>query len=222
MAFEDYTTATKVDLNNRYAVATNVITVSDLSRNEAAYIYWDKGIGFFDGDYTHLIKYRTASSSVILSTVYVWLLANKVAGGRTIDQTVPTLGSHSLELQEVGSIANCFLSERIAGGSRFFDQFSGVVNTHYYSKIVRDESIGTFGTLYCYIYTDSGRTVLVDILSIALHEKMDFRYIYAANSYDFTESKAYDGTIENLDLGLIGGFNPAWARNSNQIIGVNQ
>jgi len=201
MAFEDFTTYVEVDPNNRYAVAANTITINDLSRDEVAYIVKDKGVDFFDGDYTHLIKYRTASSSVIISTVYAWLLANKVAGGWTIDQTVPTLGSHSLELQEIGITANCILGERVAGGSFFKDQFSGVVNTQYYSKIVRDESIGTFGTLYCFIYTDPARTVLVDTLSVALHEKMDFRYIYAANSYDFTESKAYDGTIENLDLG---------------------
>jgi len=202
MAFEDFTTATKVDPNNRYTIALNIITVNDLSRDEAAYIYWDKGIDFFDGNYTHLIQHRIAHTSSLASTVYTWMLANKVGGGRTIDQTVPVLGSHSLELKENGEQANFFLYERVAGGSLFTERFDGFVNTQYYSKIVRDESIGTFGTLYCYIYTDSERTVLVGTLSIPLHEKMDFRYVYAANSYDASTSKAYDGTIENLDLGL--------------------
>lgn len=217
MSLEDYTTYTAVDPNNRFTVATNLITVNDLSRDEIAYIYADKGIDFFDGDYEHLLDFRVASSSSILSTVHPWMLANELGDGRSV-LDVGKLGAHALELTELGVVMNCTLRESVFEGSIFNDTFAGSVNTYYYVKIVRDEAVGTFGTLYCYIYTDSERTTLVDTLVLTLHEKRDFRYVYAAASYNFAESKAYDGTIRNLDLGLVA---VAAGRRRRMLIGRN-
>lgn len=202
MSLEDFTTYTKVDPNNRYTVAANLITVNNLSRDEIAYIVSDKGVDFFDGDYEHLLQFRTASSSSILSTLNPWTLANELGDIRNLLNLSPKLGAHTIQLLEIAATVNCILTESVAGGSSFNDQFSGTVNVIYYVKIIRDEAIGSFGQLQCFIYTDSDRTVLVDTLTIALHEKMDFRYVYAANSFNFAESKAFDGTINDLDLGL--------------------
>lgn len=217
MSFEDFTTYTKVDPNNRYTVAANNITVNNLSRDEIAYIVFDKGVDFFDGDYEHLLDFRVASSSSIISTVHPWMLANELGDARAV-LDVGRLGAHALELLEVGAVMNCTLTESVFEGLRFNDAFAGSVNTYYYVRIVRDEAVGTFGTLYCYIYTDSDRTTLVDTLILTLHEKRDFRYVYAAASYNFAESKAFDGIIANLDLGLVAA---AAGRRRRMLIGRN-
>src|SRR3990172_12759017 len=57
MAYEDFTTYTEVDPNNRFSVATNVITITELTRTEDAYIYKDQSAGHFSGDFEHLFKF---------------------------------------------------------------------------------------------------------------------------------------------------------------------
>jgi len=74
-------------------------------------------------------------------------------------------------------------------------------NTDYYLTLKRDEAIGTYGTLYAYIYSDSARTTLVDTLTVTLTEKQDFRYLFGMISYDSaTGNNAWSGTISNLVL----------------------
>lgn len=89
------------------------------------------------------------------------------------------------------------------GSSDTTDQSSELsTDTNYYLTINRNESEGTYGKLYCYIYSDSIRSTLVDTLTVTLTEKQDFRYLFGSTSYDSaTGGKAYSGTISNLNEG---------------------
>ncbi len=86
------------------------------------------------------------------------------------------------------------------GAADTTDQSSELsTDTDYYLKVTRDESEGTYGKLYCYIYSDSVRLTLVDTLTVTLTEKQDFRYQFGSISHDGTTGgKAWSGTISNL------------------------
>jgi len=80
------------------------------------------------------------------------------------------------------------------------DEYAAAINTTYYNKVKRDEAIGDNGTLYMYIYSDAGRTNLLDTLSVALTSKVDFRYFYVAQNTDTGGADECYGWLENLDL----------------------
>jgi len=200
MSAKDYTTGIKVDPNNRYTVAISSVTVNDLGINESAYIYWDEGVGNFNGDYEFLLDIKTIGGSSTGAYGYGWVVANEISDMNAIQQTTPQ-GSHGLYGKESFSgTQDIVIIEGTTGGSTYIDFFRGGGNVQFYTKIIRDESIGANGTLYCYVYTDSARTVLVDTLSLALHEKIDFQYLYGANSDNTGGSEVYDAIFANLEF----------------------
>lgn len=200
MAAKDYTIGIKVDPNNRYTVATSSVTVTDLGINESAYIYWDEGVDNFNGDYEFLLDVRTTGGSSTGSYGYGWAIANEIGDMNAIQQTTPQ-GSHGLYGKEhISGTQDIVIIEGTVGGSTYTDFFRGVGNAQYYVKIIRDEAIGANGTLYCYVYSDAARTVLVDTLSLALHEKIDFQYLYGANSDNIGGSETYDAIFANLEF----------------------
>jgi hypothetical protein len=74
-----------------------------------------------------------------------------------------------------------------------------IQNTNYYVTVKRDESVGTYGTLYCYIYSNLDRSTLVDTLTVTLTEKQNFQYLFGMISYDgVSGGNDWDGTISNL------------------------
>ena len=113
------------------------------------------------------------------------------------------------------------INERFSG-TTFFDFAILNEGQTYYVEIIRNENIGSFGQLSVLIYSDNGRTVLVDTISILLHAKLDFRYIFGIMSFNDSNAGSTDITVSNLDLQEIAVFQAAWTRNSNQIIGAAQ
>ncbi len=84
MANENFTTYTEVDPNSRITKTSTKVTWAALDRNETAYVYKDKGVDFFDGDFTHLLTvYMT--TLVNGSYVYAWALTNDLNSIRVID-----------------------------------------------------------------------------------------------------------------------------------------
>ncbi|MCK5611928.1 hypothetical protein KAR91_59210 [Candidatus Pacearchaeota archaeon] len=211
MSLEDYTIGIKLDANNRYTVTTNKIAVAGLLRNEPdEYVALDKGVAFFDGNFNH--KFQTKVTASTGGQVYPWALAN------TLDDFLPLNDVLGLQVRS----GQVFLVEK-DGGILYFDSSTTlIINTQYYHTIVRDEAIGSFGQLQCFIYDDAIRTNLIDVLTLALHVKEDWRYVYGVMAPASSGINFITADIENLDLGLAVGFNPSWARNSNQIIGVSQ
>jgi len=197
MAVEDLTAYTKVDPGSKFTVASNTITYNNLGHGDEAYVYDDKGVNHFDGDYEHLLDIDMSPSSTDGSVVFPWLLANELGSWNTIF----TGGYDMNTLQLYKSSDNIRFGLGEMSGSFFWDFYIDVVDTEYYLKFVRDESIGVHGTLYCYIYDDALRTNLVNTLSLALHEKADFKYIYGicASGSGGTIRNMW-GTVSNLNL----------------------
>lgn len=200
MAVVDFTTFTEVDPGTKIAVTSTKIDVTTMLDSDDARVYKDMGAGHFAGDFEHLITVYVNSSTVNGLANLVWGVSN------TTTDEVTNLGSngHWLRMYDENG-TNGSLAFREMDGGAAYDDGTGLtlsLNTPYYLKCKRDEAVGTYGTVYVYIYSDSGRTTLVDTLSIAVHSSTkDYQYVYAYAGWG-SEAGAYSwtGYTENLDL----------------------
>ena len=199
MPNEDYTTSTEVDPNNKISVTASVLTFTNLARNESAYRYWDKGVNYFNGDFTHLVD-SIISSAGYGGIVTNWAVANDI--GDLV--TIIGAGKSSLSVYKyrlLGGQVEHVLLETDNGSQYSISYIDIAAPVTRYLKVVRDEAVGSFGTVYLYIYTDIARTNLLATLSVALHtSKKDYRYIYAVQSYNSGDAINIVGRNENLDL----------------------
>lgn len=197
MAVEDLTTYTELDPSSELAVTSTVITYTDVGRTDDAWVYDDKGVAFFDGDFTHHFDIKvTADGDFGLNAV--WGLKNTVSALDVDDDEL-----FAFPYGNGGTFGTLFLRE-IDADTAYSDTFTISIDTFYYLEVERDEAVGTFGTLYARIYSDSNRTTLLDTLSITLHtSKKDWRYIYAFNALndgDAQINRYQSGIAQNLDL----------------------
>jgi len=196
MSIEDFTLYTKVDPNNRFTVTSSKIVTTGLPRNEDAYVYADKGVDHFEGDFGHLVDSKIVSGPLNY-TMHFWHLANVVD-----DWWGQFSGNKDfLGLYWVTSTNQIRLIECDAGTLYTSTSSSLSVDTYYYFTISRDESIGSFGQLKCEIFSDVDRTSLITTLTVALHtSKKDFSYVYGALSLNNNTSELVSGESQNLDL----------------------
>jgi len=207
MAVKNPTTATEVDPNSHITNISTRASFAGLTRSEDAYNYWDEGVGHFSGDFEFLATITPTSFVGGNSAGYI-TLANLVDDMNGIKAA----GGDGLYLrwEETGGSPYIYLWEDFAGTS-FLTSYLMSLSTLYYIKFKRDEAVTTYGTLYCYIYSDSARTNLLATLSLALHEKEDFRYLYMVHSRNTASGTSSTGYIENLDLQEAAAGNPYYA-----------
>lgn len=199
MAIENFTTYIETDPNSKLTVTAPKITYSGLNRDEEAHVRYDKGIDYFNGNFEHLEEIRI-TAAVDGGQCITWMLSNVVGDYKTLMNA----NENALAVFSVGhSGAKKIYILELDGGIEYASVlYTVTVNTTYYLKIKRDESVGTYGTIYLYIYSDAARTNLLQTLSVTLHtSKKDFRYIFGAESRD-DNNPVYtiSGWIENLDL----------------------
>jgi len=199
-AKEDYTAYVEYDLDSKYTVTAHQITVEDLTRNEVAFIYRDFGVNYFSGDFEFDVEGQVKATSNGLATGYCWALTNLLQSLNVIDGVSGDFLAVSFQEEDGDVEWRIYLTE-CDGGTLYEDYYICSADTTYYLTIKRDESVGTYGTLYCYIYSDSARTTLVDTLTLTLHtSKKDFRYLHAAQSYGGGIHNVFDGVYANLGL----------------------
>lgn len=197
MATENFTTYTEVDPNSHITVTSAAqINFAGLAKNEDAYCYSDKGVAHFSGDFEHLAEIQMTSDVGTDGTGGFITLSNIVDD----IQGIKTASGDALYCRWEEGGATLYVWEDIAGTS-YFSSYAGSYATPYYIKFERDEAVGTYGTLYLYIYSDPARTNLLATRSIALHEKEDFRYIFVSHSRNVALSgHTTTGYIKDLDL----------------------
>lgn len=194
---ENFTSYTEKDDNGHITVTSSRCTVAGLARNEDAWVYDDKGADYFDGDFDHFIDvYYDAGD--IDGTFYFWMLSNSVDDWRDIRLA----SGDALSVNFIRTTETDYLIRLIelVGGDYYIDDYFCSLDTPYYLKVKRDESVGTYGRLYCYIYNDTARTSLLDTLQLDLHEKEDFQYIFVVDTSNNGEAPTIDGYCENLHL----------------------
>ncbi len=193
---EDFTTYTEQDTNSHIVKTSTKVTFTNLTRNEDAYVYIDKGEDTFAGNFTHLLTVKLTAIDTN-GRAFVWGLTNIVDDMQGIDDASGYY--FGIMVLNAGG-QNWIYQNYCFGGTLQQDDFAMTLNTPYYLKIVRDESIGVHGRLNTYIYSDEARTTLLDTLQHDLGEKTDFRYIFVANTLNTSTGETASGYCENLTL----------------------
>ncbi len=197
MAVEDFSTFTELDDNSRIAVTSSRVSWAELTIGEDAHVYKDKGVNSFSGNFTHLLTVKMTGGAND-GEAYCWALTNLENTMRAID--VANGDYLSVYLYYYSPNASITIEE-CDGGTLHSDSYIINFATPYYLKIVRDESVGTYGTLYCYIYSDSARTTLLHTLTETLNSsKKDYRYLYALNTLGAGTTQNTSGYCENLEF----------------------
>lgn len=204
MVNQDLTTYTEVDPNGVITVTSPKVAYANMSKlaAEVAYVYKDFGVNYFDGDFEHLLQSQLTSGDNNCYG-YVWGMANAIntlrgiqmASGDfiTVRHAIDAGGTPSLQI--VACEAGAITASAVQAIS---------LATIYYLTVRRDEAVGANGTLYCDIYTDSGRTSLLATISLVMPSKKDFRYLYVLSARNDNEADyKITGFQENFDLGGI-------------------
>lgn len=172
------------------------ITVTSLTRNEDAYIYKDFGAAYFNGDFDMSVDFKITA---ITNNGYMalWALKNAINDINNAEDTLLvyaylSAGSYTMVAQERNGAVNT------NSGNYVY-----TLNTQYYARIKRNESVGTYGTLYFDIYGSAAsrdaETSALGNLTVTLTEKQDFRYLYGVNSLNTGNATlTISGVISNL------------------------
>lgn len=195
---QNFTTYTETDTASKLSVTANTITATLLDTDETAYVYKDFTASYFSSDFEHNIEVCCTATDG-LADVYLWAVTNSVTALGTLVAT-PTNKVLALRFDA----ATRYLT-LVEGDGTNIDTTSGTValtvGTPYYIRICRDETVGTYGTLYAYIYTDSSCCTLVEVISHTLEIKTDFRYLFAfSGKENGTGNKYWSGTVSYLTL----------------------
>lgn len=201
MATEDFTTYVETDPLGHLSITASTITGTGITLDEDTYCHYDKGVGHFSGDFTHLITTNVTNVSGG-SACASWALTND------IDDVIGLIGASKSFLRLQHNSGNTYILTETVLGTQYSDSGTLTDGQTYYNTIERDESIGTYGQLTCKIYSDSDRTVLVDTLLVTLHVKLDLQYIFGLLSVDNNNASTCNLTVSNMDLGegLVSGF----------------
>lgn len=194
---EDFTTYTEVDPGSDLTVTATKIDAVDMARGADTYVADDKGANHFDGDFEHLFEFYMDSADKSSISPSVWAMANLADSAQDLFDG----GNDSYKIAVfTPAIPNISLYE-IDFPTLYFDTSVNLAyDTLYYVTVKRDESIGSFGQLQCFIYDDAGRTSLVDTLALTLHTDLkDFRWVYGTQN-EGTGSGEFTGFVQNLNL----------------------
>ena len=176
---DDLTDFTAVNVGTVIDVESDNITVTDLTRNASRYVYDDKGVDHYDGDFEieFTINVSATDSSCLAMVSGV---SNSINDYRGLYLNIATTDLLSADIYQ-----KHFRVVEHAGGSFYCTNASNdfSFDTQYWCTFERDESVGTYGTAYLKIYTNEAKTALFESISLTLHEKNDFRYYYAINSW---------------------------------------
>lgn len=208
MALEDFTTYSDVvDQDSDYTITSTKVAYLTLNRTADTWHLDDKGVDFFDGDFIHTFEtvVTTTNNNQVVSH---WQMSN--AADTPADIQGDSSDVLNLLETDIGGNKRFDMAEVVAG-SRQSDTFAeSRTSDPRYHTLERDESIGGNGQLKCEIFSDSGRTTLLDTLTLALNEKEDFKYVGVAGAFGDAVSVDVSGYVQNLDAGAVA-FTPRHA-----------
>lgn len=195
---EDFDTYSELDPGDDLVRSGNTVIITGLPRNVESRVWYDKGVGHFDGNFQHEVDFSLNGQENGLCGV--WMLANDLdeIGGLATNNK-DALFIKTLIYAEYLRIQ---LYEYNNGTPQDDSNETLAESTRYYLRLKRDEEVGDWGLLECFVYDDSGRTNLLFTLGLTLTEKQDFRYIYAVNSQDSSHTYTISGDVSNLDLAV--------------------
>lgn len=190
MAYEDFTTYTETDPGSKLTVTASKITFTDKKGTDGlTTVTKDYGADHFGEDFEHLY---TVLIDELPTDSGMWTsrMLNDPYDNNALGVIIQRSGGNPIfQLIEIWNTTSYTDSS---------STFS--LSTLYYYKFKRVESVGTYGTLYDYIYTDEAGTSLFDTLSLTLHGKANFETLTMFYGGASASTSDLSGYVENLDL----------------------
>lgn len=203
----DLTTFTETDPGNYFSVTSTGVRFTnfkDPTPEGGTYVYKDYGVNFWAADFEikFTFDYDAGSSyprqlmvCSLANTINVWASCPDLLGVRIADNSaVGDPQPSKLRLAERDGGTGYTVEANLG-----YDVSDGVA---VYCTFWRDESVGTYGTIYLNVYSDSARTNLLHSQSLGLHtSKKDFRYFYATQGWsvgDANPSPTLSGIIQTI------------------------
>ena len=193
MANEDFTTYTEVDTGGTIGITSSTVTHTTTEiREDENYVAKDKGVDYFDGDFTHEIETAfTNNSGTAINNL--WVLSSTLGDYQTC-----FAGSGLLYLLNTSTK---FTIRQFPGGGAALDDTDNSIDPAdgviYYLTIIRND---TTNVITVYIRTGSHEGSLFDTITITVSDK-EWRYIYAYQSYGPPGTGAtFTGVSQNFNL----------------------
>jgi hypothetical protein len=191
MATEDFTGYTPEDPNSDFTITASKIAFDTMTAAVDAYVRDNKGSGYF-GDFEHLLSGEYTSVTVAnYMSVGFWGLSS-VSAAHTVTEMNTENDGLILYGNYNGTNVRYYIKDFTNDNSDIWA--SGAIGTQYWFTV---ERAGT--TLTCKIYSDSGRTTLVDTLTLTCNSTTQ-QYIYGLLGQGGAGSQTTTGFTENLDL----------------------
>ncbi|HPD15819.1 MAG TPA: hypothetical protein PLE19_12765 [Planctomycetota bacterium] len=185
--YEDLTTFTEVDSASDLTLSATTCTINSMRRDANSYVYKSYGASHFT-NYEHDFEAKFTSADAG-SDVIVWGCTNDY--GAFVDMSNGQIVYHSRTSD--GLTYRYLLYDR---GNSNYDLGAVSINTAYYFTVGRS---GTTGT--CEIYSDSGRTSLVDTLAATV-QNTAWQYLMCCGSINSGTygDRAQTGYSKNFDI----------------------
>lgn len=199
--YQDFGDWTEVDTTNKLGEWGTEIIAIDLEREDTSYFYYDFGSNYWSGDFEFKFKYYHSSSYE--NGEMGWIMLCNTVGDRYYMDNNATEDFISTYVYDTGTTNRVYVREREAS-TQYYSSVNDTITdgTWQYIKFKRDESVGTYGTLYTYVYSDDTYTTLIDSASLTLHAKNDFRYMVVTSAYGGGSfpTASIVGTFKHLTL----------------------
>jgi len=208
IVYENYSTYTENDANNRFTVSNNIIVVESLGANDKHhYVTYDYGVAYFK-DFTHDLEARARDNSGTAGNdrMYIWLLANVTDDPYDMyannDEFIG-LSFYGFDTSHPGN-PRIYFRKCVNGVYTLVFYEPATLNTWYYFRIVKS---GT--SLVCGIYSNSilrnagdGTDGDIGNLVLTLDSDWNFRYIYGvSDDWNGEANRLISGDIHNLTIG---------------------
>lgn len=189
--YEDYTTYTEQDANNRYTITSTKIDISGLLRNEDAWVYKDYGAGYFNAlDWT----VETQASTGTISGGYA------ISGILGVSNEVDDLGGQATSTWHLFWYNTATYSIDLRRGNQAADSSVGLTLNKTY-RLEVSHALNS-NTVSCDII-DSTDESLDDTITFtnATIQNQSWQYVVAANSWNSATTQTFTGFNQNLDIG---------------------
>lgn len=195
VTYVDFTTYTEVDAAADITVTASKVNLTTVdTRKTESYVYKDYTAGYFSSDFTQWLTIHSDNTGTS-NYMFFWMMANITDDGGYIYTSGST---QMLCLATFGT--NLTLCEKLSS-SYYPTSMTVSPPFTYYLILDRDEDIGDYGEMKCFVYSDAARTVPVDTLILTLQGKINYRYLYVYSSYnDNGTTYSWSGYTENLAL----------------------
>lgn len=186
---EDLSTYTEVDPNSHISATSTRMTGTGINRNETAYAYYDKGADYFDAldiDFDFCVTELSAIDLFGVTGISNTLGAQNSWGANDIRVTAYHTSGQPRVYISTNSVS---------------DYMVITVGTTYYCTLERASGNATVNLK---IYSDSGRTTLLDTLSLSISTaSTKHRYIYGISSQYTNNNYAASGYVENVVINAV-------------------